>query len=71
MPAHVGLLVVMAIAVTIDVMKPTALAFVAPGMALEYGLKSLLNPTAGLCRLPYLPLSGIGRRCWAHSCGVG
>lgn len=58
-PAHVGLLVVMAIAVTIDVMKPTALAFVAPGMALEYGLKSPLNPT-GIVPVAYLPLSGIG-----------
>ncbi len=57
--AHVGLLVVMAIAVTIDVMKPTALAFVAPGMALEYGLKSPLNP-AGIVPVAYLPLSGIG-----------
>ena len=32
-PAHVGLLLVMAAAVTIDVMKPTTLAFVVPGMA--------------------------------------
>src|SRR5678815_254385 len=36
-PAYIGLLVVMAIAVTIDVMKPTTLAFVVPGMAQEYG----------------------------------
>src|SRR5207249_10074024 len=38
-PAHVALLVVMAAAITIDVMKPTTLAFVAPGMAKEYGLR--------------------------------
>src|SRR5689334_6057985 len=41
--SHIGLLVVMAIAVTIDVMKPTTLAFVVPGMAQEYGLRSPLN----------------------------
>jgi hypothetical protein len=34
----------MAAAVTIDVMKPTTLAFVVPGMAEEYGLKSELRP---------------------------
>src|SRR6266508_1780463 len=56
--AHVGLLLVMAIAVTIDVMKPTTLAFVVPGMALEYGLRSPLNP-AGEVPVAYLPLSGI------------
>ena len=56
--AHVGLIVVMAIAVTIDVMKPTTLAFVVPGMAQEYGLRSPLNP-AGEVPVAYLPLSGI------------
>jgi MFS transporter, putative metabolite:H+ symporter len=56
--AHIGLLVVMAIAVTIDVMKPTTLAFVVPGMAQEYGLRSPLNP-AGVVPIAYLPLSGI------------
>lgn len=55
---HVGLLLVMAIAVTIDVMKPTTLAFVVPGMAQEYGLRSPLNP-AGQVPVAYLPLSGI------------
>lgn len=55
---HVGLLVVMAIAVTIDVMKPTTLAFVVPGMAQEYGLRSPLNPQ-GHVPVAYLPLSGI------------
>jgi putative MFS transporter len=42
--AHPALLAVMAVAVTIDVMKRTTLAFVVPGMAQEYGLKSPLNP---------------------------
>jgi MFS transporter, putative metabolite:H+ symporter len=55
---HVALLVVMTVAVTIDVMKTTTLAFVAPGMALEYGLRSPLNPT-GIMSVTYLPLSGI------------
>ncbi len=56
--AHVGLLVVMAIAVTIDVMKPTNLSFVLPGMAREYGLQSPVNP-AGTVPAALLPLSGI------------
>jgi putative MFS transporter len=56
--AHVGLLVVMAIAITIDVMKPTTLAFVVPGMAQEYGLRSPLNPS-GAVPVALLPLSGI------------
>ncbi len=57
-PAHVGLLLVMAAAITIDVMKPTTLAFVAPGMAAEYGLRSPLNPTASV-PVAWLPLAGI------------
>ena len=36
--AHVGLLLVLAGAVTIDVMKPVTLSFVVPGMALAYVL---------------------------------
>ena len=56
--AHVGLLLVMAAAVTIDVMKPTSLSFVLPGFAQEYGLKSPLNPS-GTIPAALLPLSGI------------
>jgi putative MFS transporter len=56
--AHIGLLLVMAIAVTIDVMKPTTLAFVVPGMAQEYGMRSPLNP-AGHVPVAFLPLAGI------------
>jgi putative MFS transporter len=56
--AHVGLLLVMAAAVTIDVMKPTTLAFVVPGFAAEYGLKSPINP-AGHPAAALLPLAGI------------
>lgn len=57
-PTHVGLLLVLAAAVTIDVTKPTTLAFVAPGTAQEYGLKSPLNPDGGL-PVALLPLVGI------------
>jgi putative MFS transporter len=56
--AHYGLLVTMALAVTIDIMKPTALAFVMPGMTMEYGLKGPLNP-AGTTPVAYVALSGI------------
>jgi putative MFS transporter len=55
---HVGLLLVMAAAITIDVMKPTTLAFVVPGAAAEYGLKSPLNPS-GVVPVALMPLFGI------------
>ncbi len=58
-PQHVALLMIMAIAITIDVMKPTTLSFVAPGMAREYGLKSALTPH-GHIPVSLLPLAGIG-----------
>ena len=57
-PAHVALLVVMAVAITIDVMKPATVGFVAPGMAKEYGLKSVLNP-AGTVPVAWLPFAGL------------
>jgi MFS transporter, putative metabolite:H+ symporter len=57
-PTHVCLLAVMAVAVTIDVMKPAALAFVTPGVAREYGLTSPLNPHGGP-PVALLPLVGI------------
>lgn len=56
--AHVGLLVVMAAAVTIDVMKPVTLSFVVPGFAREYGLRSPLNPGASV-PVALLPFAGI------------
>lgn len=58
-PAHVGLIAVMAAAITIDVMKPTTLAFVAPGAAEEYGLRSPLNPNSTGLPIALYPLSGI------------
>lgn len=57
--AHLAMLAVMIVAVTIDLMKPITLAFVSPGMAAEYGLKSALNPH-GSVPVALLPLAGIG-----------
>jgi MFS transporter, putative metabolite:H+ symporter len=57
--AHLALLVVMAIAVTIDGMKPAAFTFVIPGAELEYGLKGPLNPHAHGLPVGLYPLSGI------------
>jgi putative MFS transporter len=58
-PQHLALLVALAIAITIDGMKPAALSFVAPGMAQEYGLKSAVTPHGHL-PVSLLPLAGIG-----------
>jgi putative MFS transporter len=55
---HIGLLLVMAAAITIDVMKPTTFAFIAPGASMEYGLRSPLNPGASVPFALY-PLAGI------------
>src|SRR6266498_2344926 len=62
--AHLALLAVMAVAVTIDVLKPTTLAFVVPGVAREYGLKSPLNPH-GQVPVALLPLARSSARCSA------
>src|SRR5436190_5663725 len=58
-PAHIALLLVMAAAITIDVMKPVTLAFIAPGSATEYGVKGPLNPTANALPVALYPLCGI------------
>lgn len=58
-PAHVALLLVMAVAITIDVMKPTAFAFIAPGAAAEYGLRSPLHPHLNALPIGLYPLAGI------------
>lgn len=55
---HVALLLVLALAITIDVMKPTTLSFVAPGVAKEYGLRTAANPH-GSIPVTWLPLAGI------------
>jgi MFS transporter, putative metabolite:H+ symporter len=54
---HIALLIVIAVAVTIDVMRPTTLAFVVPGMAQESELRAPLQP-AGVAPVAYLPLWG-------------
>lgn len=58
-PAHIGLLIVMAIAVTIDGMKPAAFAFVMPGSEVEYGLKGPLFPHAHALSVVWYPVIGI------------
>lgn len=55
---HVALILVLAAAVTIDVMKPVTLSFVVPGVAAEYDLRSPLNPDGSL-PVALLPLAGI------------
>jgi len=65
---HIGLLIVMAIAITLDVMKPTILSFVVPGVAREYVLKSPLFPNATIpvALLPFCGITGtvIGSFIW-------
>ncbi len=55
---HFMLLAVLAVAVLIDIIKPTTLAFVIPGMAEEYGLRTPGNPD-GTIPVALLPLVGI------------
>ncbi len=57
--SHVALIMVMAAAITIDVMKPTTLAFIAPGAAAEYGLHSPLHPHSTGLPIALYPLAGI------------
>ncbi|WP_280265038.1 MFS transporter [Nocardia wallacei] len=56
---HVLLMLVMAAAITIDVMKPTTLSFVVPGVGSEYHLRTPANPTVDALPVALLPLSGI------------
>jgi putative MFS transporter len=58
-PAHIALLVVMALAVTIDGMKPASFTFVIPGAEAEYGLRGPLFPHAHALPVGLYPLSGI------------
>ncbi|RDI55513.1 MFS transporter [Nocardia mexicana] len=56
---HVLLMLVMAAAITIDVMKPTTLSFVVPGVGSEYHLRTPSNPNVDALPVALLPLSGI------------
>ncbi|WP_305781032.1 MFS transporter [Nocardia nova] len=56
---HVVLMLVMAAAITIDVMKPTTLSFVVPGVGAEYHLRTPANPHVDALPVALLPLSGI------------
>ncbi|MRH88370.1 MFS transporter [Nocardia sp. SYP-A9097] len=58
--AHIALLAVIAVAITIDVMKPVAFAFLTPGAANEYGLRGPLHPHADAWPVGLYPLAGIG-----------
>lgn len=58
-PAHVGLLLVMSAAITIDGMKTANFAFLASGAAAEYHLRGPLNPAAHGLPISLYPLSGI------------
>jgi putative MFS transporter len=66
--SHVALMLVMAAAVTIDVMKPATLSFVLPGMTREYGLRSPLHPSGSTpaALLPLVAITGtvLGSFLW-------
>ena len=68
--AHVILMLVMAAAVTIDVMKPATLSFVLPGMTREYGLKSPLHPSGTIPVAYCCPLRNHRHRARILSLGV-
>jgi MFS transporter, putative metabolite:H+ symporter len=57
--SHILLLLALAVAITIDVMKPVTLSFVVPGTAAEYHLRGPLNPHAHALPVALYPLSGI------------
>jgi len=50
-PAHWGLMLVLAIALVIDTMKPATLGFVLPGMSEEYGISAASGAWLLLCAL--------------------
>ncbi|MGF6886611.1 putative MFS transporter [Nocardia sp. GAS34] len=56
---HVLLVLVLATAITIDVMKPTTLSFVVPGVGSEYHLRTPTSPHLHALPVALLPLSGI------------
>lgn len=64
---HWTLVAVLAIALTIDVMKPASIAFVMPGMAREYGIGM---STAGYLALSALIGTAIGSVVWGRLADV-
>jgi putative MFS transporter len=58
---HWSLVIVLAVALTIDVMKPATLGFVMPGMTREYGLS---KQNAGLLALVALTGTTVGSVVW-------
>lgn len=65
--AHWKLVAVLAIALTIDVMKPASIAFVMPGMAREYGIGM---STAGWLALSALIGTAAGSVAWGRLADV-
>lgn len=64
---HWKLVAVLAVALTIDVMKPASLAFVMPGMALEYGISM---STVGYLALSALIGTAVGSVVWGRLADV-
>jgi putative MFS transporter len=66
--AHFLLIATLAVAVTLDIMKPTAIAFVMPGMSQEYGLRSPVHPggSVPVALLPVFAITGtvLGSFIW-------
>ena len=52
-PAHIGLMLILTLALIIDVMKPASLGFTIPGMIAEYGV-----PKATVSLVPFSALAG-------------
>lgn len=65
--AHWTLVMVLAIALTIDVMKPASIAFVMPGMAREYAIGM---STAGYLALSALIGTAVGSVAWGRLADV-
>src|SRR5699024_6330997 len=65
--AHLKLALVLALVLTIDVMKPASIAFVLPGMAREYGLDM---SSAGYLALSALVGTAAGSVIWGRLADV-
>ena len=58
-PAHIRLMVVIALAIAIDTLKPYTFTFILPGVAKEYDLSSPTNHVIGHPPVALLPFFGI------------
>ena len=57
--AHIRLMVVLAVAIAIDTLKPYTFTFILPGVAKEYGLSSPAHHVLGHAPVALLPFFGI------------